>query len=270
MSGQRWVIAAVLAIALANTGCVTCCHKTHEAAYKTGPECELPTPCRGQVYVFLIHGLTPTTGCGLEMLRTKLAENGFAKVGVGELGSGLCIEHEIKNIRACEPDARFVLVGYDLGGASAVALARHLSTKCVPIEAVVLLDPLNCGAPCGLRTLLITSGKTTSSVPYTDRVIVPDVGHHKLPAHPTTVAAITELLKEIATQNYQPVDASVPAWSYRHAPEMRPTMVAKGGPWDFLADRGDSPDPIGTRVTTTPIAAPVPVANSAGPVVIKP
>src|SRR4051812_30155073 len=112
MIGQRWVIGAVLATALANTGCVTCCHKSYAAALKCGPDCELPTPCRGQVYVFMIHGLTPTKDCGLETLRAKLGECGFAKIGVGELCSWLCIEQEIKEIRCDDPDARFVLLGY--------------------------------------------------------------------------------------------------------------------------------------------------------------
>src|SRR2546430_2474575 len=100
MLQQRWVIGAVVAIALANAGCVTCCHKSYKQALVHGPECDLPTPCRSQVYVFMIHGLTPSCDCGLEALRTKLAENGFSKVGVAELGSELCVECEIKRIRA--------------------------------------------------------------------------------------------------------------------------------------------------------------------------
>lgn len=268
MIGQRWVIVAVLAITIANTGCVTCCHKSYEQSLKRGAECDLPTPCRSQVYVFLIHGLTPTTGCGLETLRTKLSENGYAQVGVAELGAGFCVEHEIKKIRACEPDARFVLVGYDLGGASAVSIARHLTSKSVPVEAVVLLDPLNCGQPSGVRTLLITSGHTALPTPHTDRVVVADANHYRLPAHPTTVAAITALLNDIATQNYEPFSDGVPAWSYRHAPEMRPVVGAKGNEWDFLVDRGNAPNPIGTRETTQSFGPPVPT-SSPTPIVLK-
>src|SRR5262245_39992501 len=236
MFRQRWLIGAIVATVLANTGCVTCCHKTCQPAWNSAPDCDLPTPCRGNVYVFLIHGVTPNTHCGLNTLRTKLAENGFSKVGVAELGSGLCIECEIKRIRACEPDARFVLVGYDLGAASAVCLARDLTSKCVPVEAVVLLDPIACRtAPCA-RTLLITSGTTTSTVTHTDRIIVPDANHFNLPAHPKTVAVLTELLHEIAASYCEPEGDPVPEWSYKHAPEMRPFATLKGDEWDFLAD----------------------------------
>src|SRR5688500_2615828 len=142
MRGQRWLVVAILAIAFANTGCITCCHKGYEQTLEHGPECELPGPCRNQVYVFLINGLTPPTHNGLNALRMKLGENGFAKVGIADLAGGLCVEHEIKSIRACEPDAKFVLVGYDVGAALAVCIARDLSSKGAPVEALVLLDPV--------------------------------------------------------------------------------------------------------------------------------
>ena len=138
MTAKSWGIAAVLATVLANAGCVSCCHKSYQKALERGAECDIPTPCRNQVYVFMIHGVTPTTGCGLSALRVKLAEGGFAKVGVGELASALEIVCEVKKIRACEPDARFVFVGYDVGGAAAVCLARDLGKKGVPVDAVVV------------------------------------------------------------------------------------------------------------------------------------
>jgi hypothetical protein len=271
MSRQHWVLGAVLATVLANTGCVSCCHKTYQQAREHGPECELPTPCRGQVYLFMVDGLTPAIHGGLDGLRAELGKCGFAKVGVGDVASGLCIEYEIKKIRACEPEVRFVLLGYDVGGAVAVCIARDLASKCVPVDAVILLDPLGCGPGTGLHTLLITSGKTSSTVAYTDRVSVPDASHFRLPTHPTTVGVITDLLSEIATQNYQPPGDPVPAWSYPHAPEMRPTPGPRGDEWDFLVDQG-MPQPIGTRVTTTRLLtdpAPAAPSTSAGPVVIR-
>ena len=99
MTAKTWGLAALLATVLANTGCVTCCHKSYQKALQNGAECDLPAPCRNQVYVFLIHGVTPSTECGLSTLRVKLAESGFAKVGVGELASALEIACEVKKIR---------------------------------------------------------------------------------------------------------------------------------------------------------------------------
>jgi len=269
MNGQRWVIAAVLATVLANTGCVSCCHKNYQQALTHGAECDLPTPCRNQVYVFMVHGLTPSTDCGLETLRTKLAENGFAKVGIGETVSGLTIECEIKHIRKCDPEAKFVLIGYDVGGGAAVCIARDLTAKDLPVEAVVLLDPLACGEACGVRTLLVTSGKTNSTAPHTERVAVPDASHFGLPAHPTTVTVITELLKDVASAGYQAPGDPVPAWSYKHAPEMHRSVTGRWSEeWDFLSDRPGNAQAINTRITSQP-APSAPVSTSAGPVVIK-
>ena len=269
MTAKSWGIAAVLATVLANAGCVSCCHKSYQKALERGAECDIPTPCRNQVYVFMIHGVTPTTDCGLSALRVKLAEGGFAKVGVGELASALEIVCEVKKIRACEPDARFVFVGYDVGGAAAVCLARDLGKKGVPVDAVVVLDPSACGEPSGVRTLLVTSGKTTSTVAHSEHVVVPEASHFRLPAHPTTVAAITELLKDVATHNWQPTGDPVPEWSYPHAPEMQPTAARSGDEWDFLSDRPGPVPAIGTRTVSRPVATPAPVSTFAGPVVIK-
>ena len=271
MSRQRGVLGAVLAIVLANTGCVACCHKSHQRAWEHGADCDLPTACRGQVYVFLIHGLTPTTDCGLEALRLKLAENGFPKVGVAELGSNCCVASEVKKIRQCEPDARFVLVGYDLGGPAAVRLARDLTMQGARVEGAVLLDPTRCVERCGGRTLLITSGTTPSTAPHTDRIVVPDATHFKLPAHPATVAAVTEFLKEVAARGYEEGGEPVPAWSYKHAPEMRHTASGAGrADWNFLADHAGTPAAIDTRVVSEVAYPTVPTApsTSAGPVVL--
>jgi hypothetical protein len=271
MRGQRWLVGAVLAIAVANTGCVTCCHRGYQKSLEHAPSCELPGQCRNQVYAFLINGLTPPTHNGLSALRLKLAENGFAKVGIADLAGGLCVEHEIKKIRACEPDAQFVLVGYDVGASVAVCAARDLTSKGIPVEALVLLDPVGCKEACGVPTLLITSGKGASAVAHSQRVVVPNVGHFGLPAHPTTVAAIVDLLGGVAVKHNEPLGDPVPEWSYKHAPEMRPPVTGRwSAEWDFLADHGPTRS-IGTSVAAQP-APPAPTAsppNAAGAVLIR-
>jgi hypothetical protein len=270
MTGRNWLVAAFAGLALAQAGCVTCCHKGYEKALASGPECDLPAPARNQVYVFLIDGLTPPSHNGLGALRARLGENGFAKVGIADLPGALGIEHEIKAIRACEPDARFVLVGYDLGGAAAVADAKHLAGKGIPLDAVVLLDPVGCKEACVAPTLLITSGKKPCAVPHSSRVVVPDAGHFGLPGHPTTVAAITDLLATIAANNYEPAAEGFTEWTYPHAPEVRPEPVGRwSAEWDFLADRG-APRSIGAGVATRPqTPAPAPAAAPPGAAAIR-
>lgn len=266
MSKRIWVAGAVLGVALANAGCVTYCHEGCAKVWDRGADHELSNSCRAQVHVFMVHGLTPSTGHGLRALRHKLNECGFAKVGAGELVSGFCIEHEIKKIHRCDPEAKFVLVGYDFGGSVANCIARDLAEKGVPVEAVVLLDPLNCGKPSGARTILVTSGTTPSTVAHTDRLVVPDSNHYRLPTHPSTVAAIKGLLQEIAAKCAQPPVDPVPVWQFPGAPEMRPLPVARGDQWDILAEQGGVPQPVGTRVESP--TAPPPTSTSAGAVVV--
>lgn len=267
MRGQRWVIVAVLAIAISQTGCITCCHKGYEKALKNGPECELPTACRNQVYVFLLNGVTPPTHSDLNALRLKLAENGFAKVGYADLAGGLCVEYEMKSIRACEPDAKFVLVGYDVGAASAVCIARDLSSKGKPVEALVLLDPVGCKDAAGVPTLLITTGKGACATPHRERVIVPDAKHFDLPAHPTTVAAIVDLLRGVAAGGHETIGEPV---SEIYAPAARGLKEE----WNFLADGGPTRSLAATVVaqptTSAPaVAAPAAPSPYAGAVTIK-
>jgi hypothetical protein len=256
MNQRTWVGGAVLAIVLANTGCVSCCSKSYATARNCAPDCGLPTPCRNNVYAFLVHGVTPTTDCGLEALRTKLAESGFAKVGVGELASAPCVWWEIRQIARYEPEARFVLVGYDLGAPAAVCVARDLCARKIPIEAVVLLDPVGCGESRDLRTVVIASGAASySSLPYMPRMVVSEANHFQLPAHPKTVGAITALLQEIAARNCRPPADEIQEWNYPHAPEVHPLPMPRGDDWDILADGEATPPAINTRVFTSPAPA---------------
>jgi pimeloyl-ACP methyl ester carboxylesterase len=213
----------------------------------------------------MVHGITPTTESGLESLREKLSESGFAKIGVAELASAPLIALEIKRNLKCDPDARFVLLGYDLGAAAALWLARDLLGSGVPVEAVILLDPIACGDTGGVPTLRISSaasaGSATpfearfnSAVPLTHAsLVVPDANHFKLPAHPQTVAAISALLKGIAVNHYHEPGDPIPYWTYEHAPEMHIAPRGEAPPeWNFLADSTETPPAIIARPRPRP------------------
>ncbi len=252
MNRRFWVVAAIGLIVGGASGCVSCGHQQFAKVWQSEAEHELPVSCRKQVYVFLIHGLTPSGVSGLEILRDKLAHHGFAKVGVGEALAGVYITQEIREIHAHEPNAQFVLVGYDWGGWVASSLAHELHQDGIPIAAVVLLNPVHSPTRCGVRTLLITSGKSPAGGGSTDRVVIPDTNHFRLPSHPSTVSVITSLLHEIAADGVQPTLDPVPQWHYPHAPAMRPFVAPQGYDWDFLTETGTAPLPIGMRFSTQP------------------
>lgn len=268
MNQRFWIVCALLAIGAGGAGCVAPCHKGYEKALAT--EDGLPPPCRNHVHVFMMHGLTPTTNCGLNALRLKLGENGFAKVGIGELCHASWVRSEIDCILQHDPDARFVLLGYDFGAPAALSLSRDLTAKGVPVEAVVLLDPKGCPPePCGIFTLLIANGHSAEHVPHSARVVVPGATHFGLPAHPTTVAVVTQLLQEIAERYYVPEVEEVPEWTYPHAPTaLRPPSTRPTGEWDLLADRSAPARGAPTRTGRAPVtpAAPVTTGGPAAPV----
>ncbi|WP_157506535.1 thioesterase domain-containing protein [Gemmata obscuriglobus] len=267
-----WFSCGLLATALALAGCTLPCHKGYEKALENGVQCELPTPCRNRVHLFMVHGLTPSTHTGLNALRLQLGENGFAKVGIGEFYHAWWVKSEIECIRKNDPDARFVLLGYDYGAGVALSLARDLTAKGAAVDAVVLLDPKGCAPePCGVHTLLITNGMCTERVPHSARVMVPDATHFTLPAHPTTVAAVADLLRNIAERHCEPEIEEVPVWSYPNAPEPHSVAPVRGTPpeWNFLADRAGPTRAIGTQTATRPVAKPPAVATTA-PVPVSP
>jgi pimeloyl-ACP methyl ester carboxylesterase len=272
MVARNWAILALAAVATVQTGCVSHCHKTYAEARNRGPDCELPAACRSTVHVFLIDGLTPCGSCGLGKLRTELATNGFAKVGIGDPASGHSVAKEIEEIRACDPDAKYVLVGYDVGGGAAAHTAKVLAKKGIAINALVLLDPVACGNELPVRTVLVSSGSRMATVPHTQRFAVPDAKHSKLPAHPTTVAIVTDVLREVALNGYVEAADPVPAWNYKHAPEMRPEVPVRGDGWDFLADDRRTPAPLLAPSAPAVAQQPVPPARptTAGAVTIRP
>jgi hypothetical protein len=158
------------------------------------------------------------------------------------------------------PDARFVLIGFDLGGGEVAKLAAKSVKDGLPIEAVVLLDPIGKASrtSTGVRTLLVTSASRVVPSPQSECVGVPDAGHFGLPAHPKSVAAVTNLLNEVTAKQMRPEVVLDPVWSYEHAPTPRPMIVDDVG--NILADRpGGATRPLGTveTVQTVPKTAPV-------------
>jgi hypothetical protein len=85
MSRKRWMLALAAALSAASTGCISCDHTAHKTALAAGPHCELPACERNKVYVFMLNGLAPPSSSGLDGLRARLAEQGFSKIGTGEV-----------------------------------------------------------------------------------------------------------------------------------------------------------------------------------------
>lgn len=242
MTGKRGLLAAAAAVLLAGTGtgCATCYHQACKPVLAAGPTCELPIGNRQRVYAVMVNGVTPTCGTGLEGLRDKLAEQGFAKVYSGQLCHALWLASEMRRAQKDDPDVRFVVVGYDLGGPVAARIARDAADDGLAVDALVLLDPTGGrdGAGCRVRTILVGSGAGCGPAPHAETLAVPDAGHFTLPTNPTTVGLVCDLMTESAGRVPAPQPVPAVEWGYEYAPPARGTpMPGDGDPaWQFLVD----------------------------------
>src|SRR5437867_2460531 len=119
MSGRRGLIAGVVAILLAGSGCMTCGSKGYGLAREAGPDCDVPTCQRSQVYVFVIGDMNPVHMLALESFREQLNRQGYAKVATGQTVHASWMAAEMRRIWNAEPDAVFVVIGAE--GAAATA-----------------------------------------------------------------------------------------------------------------------------------------------------
>jgi hypothetical protein len=241
MARRAGLAAAVAAILLAGTGCVCCGNKGYGLARDVGPDCDLPTCQRDQVYVFAVGGMNPLLWADLDELRERLNRKGFAKVATGQTVAYWWVAGEMRRVREDNPNAVFVLLGGEGGTATAVRLAEKAAEDGLPVGAVVLIDPEGKARPPkgGLRTLTLAS---------------PDAGE------------ITSLLTELAAATPPRVTEEATGWHYKYAPDPRPTLDPSLAPeWAYMFDRpGGSTRPIGELervIVTKPAPDPATTAS---------
>ncbi|MCE9565117.1 MAG: hypothetical protein K8U57_24055 [Planctomycetes bacterium] len=232
MSGRHGLIAGVVGILLAGSGCMSCGGTGYGLARQVGPECEALSCQRNQVYVFAISGVNPVEMAAVDTFRDQLNRKGFAKIGTGQALHATWMANEIKCIRANEPHAVFVFVGVEGGALTAQRLAEKVSADGVPVAAMVMFehrcparDPVN-----GCRMLTVAEKSISAD---------------------ESVAMVAELLNEIAAKVSPPIIVETTSWDYKHAPEPRPHVAPGHDPeWAFLFDEG-----VPTRAGTSPVPA---------------
>jgi hypothetical protein len=205
MTRARWaILAAVVAVGGAG-GCVSCEARTARANWEAGPACEVPTCDRQHVYTVLVNGACPTGSWSLEGLRDGLAARGFVKNYFGQVVHAPWLWYEMRAVAKCDPAARFVVVGADVGAPVAAMLAKQAISAGVAVDALVLIDPVTIPGPdgCPTRTVLVSCGGSCSA-PHTERAAVPGATRFTLPGHPGTVELVCNLLKESAAKVEHP------------------------------------------------------------------
>lgn len=205
MTRVRWAVAAAAAVLVGGSGCVSCDMRTARASWEAGPSCEVPACDRSNVYAVLVNGACPAGSTSLEGLRDGLAPRGFTKVYFGQILHAYWLASEMRAVAKCNPSARFIVVGADIGCPIAAHLTRQAVADGVTVDALVLLEPVGvpADAGCATRTVLVSCGNN-GSAPHTERAAISGATRFTLPGHPGTVDLVYDLMKESAARVEHP------------------------------------------------------------------
>lgn len=206
MTRARYAVAAAVGLLAGGAGCVSCDTRAARANWESGPACPVPVCDRRHVYAVLVNGACPAGPTSLEGLRDILAARGYAKAYFGQVLHAPWLAHEMRAVAKCDPGARFVVVGADVGATVAAHLARSAAADGLNVDALVLIEPvMPAGSDgCPVRTVLVTRGEGPASAPHTERVVVPGATRFNLPGHAGTADVVAGLIAESASRVEHP------------------------------------------------------------------
>jgi hypothetical protein len=211
-------------------GCMSCLHPIEPPSAECLSLCHGPTPCcRDHVYVFLVHGMDPLDYANLTGVRDYIQTLGFHKTYYGQLYQGLRYGKEMCRIRAEDPEARYVLIGFSFGANVVRYLANSARDDGIAIDLLVyfggntlkneaydqpenaarVVNILACGA--------IWNGAWMDRAENVHEV---DVYHFGSPSHPYSLEMLSRELAEVA--------------SHVAVVEDGPPPPPATGEWDFL------------------------------------
>jgi hypothetical protein len=265
---STWLLAVGLGTA---PGCLTCCHPVAAPPKEQTETCQaISLVNRKCVYTFLLNG-TDALGCAnLQGVQKYLFDLGFTRTYYGEACHNAYFRDEIRRISQAEPDARFVLVGYDVGAKAACNVAKWVQCNDVHFDLIVYIDPLmldeaTCHPENAAEVIDVESGHGTG-LDSLETVNVPDAGHFSVVTHSSTLCLLANQLTKIAGDATPPPPPEpVPVLEPTPTPmppadEMAPTprplpppapQTSRRGEWDFLKPT-DQLQPEPTQVASTP------------------
>src|SRR5262245_36591784 len=82
---------------------------------QSAPCLATPQCCRDRVHVFFLNGLDPLNKDNFPGLKHYVEHLGFKNTYYSQLYGYWCVRNEIRRIHACDPEARFALIGFSFG-----------------------------------------------------------------------------------------------------------------------------------------------------------
>lgn len=228
-SPVRLLSSLLIAIGLGGAGgCLHCAHPVEKPAKPVAEQCgEVPASCRKQVYVFFLNGLDPLGFANLSGVHDYVRCLGFPKTYYGQCYHSWYFESEIRRLHKEDPEARFVLVGFDVGANAARSVADGVAAKDITIDLLVYLGGCTLerasSRPANVLQLVNVSSSgiqrlASSPIDGAEHVAVPDACHYGSPTSTTTLAMMTQELTTVA--------ARVPVKALDVQPELAPVQTA--------------------------------------------
>jgi hypothetical protein len=228
----------------------------------------IPAPSRNHVHIFLIHGMDPLDLANMAGLTEYVQQLGYIKTHYGQLYHLWEFKKELRQVHECDPEARFVLIGFSFGANMVRELANAVKDEGVVIDLLVYL---------GGNTLENTPPNQPDHVIHIVNILAAgciwngaqmdradnhhftDVWHFGSPTHRKTRELLAYELAVVASRVPFIEFVSPPPPEFEVAPRPRPVTpeevqkMSSGLPaeWNFLASRSATADP-GTPVLAQP------------------
>jgi hypothetical protein len=253
--GQRSLVVLLALTLPAGPGCLSFINPVEPATTSQAAPCKaLPEYCRNRVYIFFIQGIDPLCCGNFRGLHDYVQSLGFIKTYYGYLHHISYFHKEICRLHKEDPDARFVLIGFNLGASSARDLANEVHGEGVTIDLLVYLGshPLtNCpeNRPEHVLRVINIQGSgwlvEGDSIDGAENIHLDDAWHLGAPGHLHTLHTLAEELTLVASRvPFIEHKVSMP-W-IEQAPAPTPLPSPHAGPrdeWDFLKPIEGLPQP---------------------------
>lgn len=192
------------------SGCASVAATVPEDYYDTRLT-QIPDPLRDQVHVVLVESIIdPTSLGGLPSVERHLAAHGISHVSrfaLVEGGTAADLADQVRQIRAQQPNARIMLVGWSAGTTQILGALKNLETDGTYVDSVVYLDSLFINiadataypANVGKNVLIYRhQRKPPFTLPNSDLYRIPVICHYSIPTEPKTLDIIHSEIVRLA------------------------------------------------------------------------
>jgi hypothetical protein len=184
----------------------------------------VPACCREHFHIYMINGLTilPHVFGSMNGLAPYVEELGFCKPKVASHYWRWAFQNDIRRIHQADPAARFVLVGYSIGGSVVYSMAQTLAKDGIFIDLIIYIDahsfvhnfnprPANVGKIVGINSASwVLAGKCHDGE---ECHCVDTVFHLAAPRQETTLLVLARELTELAASCPIPPESMSPSLS---------------------------------------------------------